>query len=98
MNYLSERLDQINELTLRRKDALFMYPLYVKEGEKLRKTLLESKIYVPILWPDVFYKCDKSSIEYDFALNILPLPIDQRYGLEEMDYIITVINSFLNED
>jgi len=33
-------------------------------------------------------------LEYDMARNILPLPIDQRYGKEEMEYICNLIEAF----
>ena len=30
-------------------------------------------------------------LEYQWAANILPLPCDQRYGKEEMEYMIKII-------
>ena len=57
----------------------------------LRKKLINSKIYIPTLWPDVLELCEKDSIEYNYAQNILPIPIDQRYNDKDMDYIISKI-------
>jgi len=54
-----------------------MYPFYCKKGAVVRKTLQASKIYIPTLWPDVFDICSFDSLEYDYAISILPLPVDQ---------------------
>ena len=35
----------------------------------------------------------EDSIEYDYATNILPLPCDQRYGIDDMKRIIIEINN-----
>ena len=34
--------------------------------------------------------CDRDSLEYHWAADILPLPCDQRYGPEEMEYMAAV--------
>ncbi len=69
----------------------FMYPLLLENGAQLRKRLQERKIYIPTLWPDVFCRCEKSETEYRLAESILPLPIDQRYGAEEMSFLAEAI-------
>lgn len=94
--YLHERLDPINQLKL--QSAAFMYPLMVGNGAVLRKRLQEERIYIPTLWPTVFEVAEKNSLEYTMAENILPLPIDQRYGIEEMKYIIKKINELSEVD
>jgi len=84
--YLNERLGGINLLEL--KPAKFMYPLMIGNGSELRKKLQAEKIYIPTLWPAVFEVSERESLEYRMAENILPIPIDQRYGIEDMEYII----------
>ena len=49
------------------------------------------KIYIPTLWPSVFELTTKEDIEYKMAENILPLPIDQRYTIEDMEYIVEAV-------
>lgn len=85
---LHRALDGVNELTLSTTPGTYMYPLLVKNGEQVRKKLQEKKIYIPILWPEVMERCAEDRIERSLAANVLPLPIDQRYGKNEMDYII----------
>lgn len=93
--YLHKKLGEINQLEVGTNDGPYMYPLYIKSGEYIRKKLQERKIYIPILWPAVFDKCGEEELEYDLAKNILPLPVDQRYTLEDMQYIINKINENL---
>ena len=39
----------------------------------------------------------KMNLEYDMAENILPLPIDQRYGSDDMSYILEILKSIMEE-
>ena len=68
-----------------------MYPLLVKDGDLLRKKLISKKIYVPLLWPNVLKETTNNMIEYYLANNIVPLPCDQRYTVDDMHYMIGVI-------
>lgn len=85
--FLHERLHGINRLNLTIPEGAFMYPLYLENGAEIRKKLQAMKIYIPTLWPSVFALCGKMEPEYDMAKNILPLPVDQRYWTEEMEYL-----------
>lgn len=89
--YLFDKLQDINMLGLSVPEGAFMYPLYLENGYKVRELLQEKKIYIPMLWPYVIDLCNKSDLEYELTLNILPLPVDQRYSIEHMDYIIETI-------
>lgn len=89
--YLHERLADSNRLKLRVPDGAFMYPYYVENGFELRKKLQAKKIFIPTLWPAVFNRCNQNELEYQMARNILPIPVDQRYGIEDMDYIVKEI-------
>ena len=93
--YLHEKLGAINQLNL--KPGTFMYPLLVKNGAGLRKKLQAEKIYIPTLWPTVFEVAGKDSLEYRMAEDILPLPIDQRYGIDDMKYIAERIIEMVGE-
>lgn len=90
-NYLFDALKKINKLRLKRIEGGFAYPLYMEDGNELRKKLIANKIYVSTLWPNVITDELKATLEYDMALNILPLPCDQRYDEEDMEYMIEII-------
>lgn len=80
-------LGGVNQLDLRVPDGPYMYPVYLEDGNDVRKLLQEKKIYIATLWPDVFDLCAEDEVEYDMARNILPIPIDQRYDTSDMEYV-----------
>lgn len=92
--YLHERLRDRNGLTIG-QTGTFMYPLLLENGAALRKKLQAEKIYIPTLWPDVFRMAEPCDTEYTMAENILPLPIDQRYGTEDMAYMLYKLEQLL---
>lgn len=60
------------------------FAIFSKERNKLQKKLRDNGIYAPIVWPkpeDMPYICDEAERLYE---NILCLPIDQRYDLDDM--------------
>ena len=89
--YLHQALKDINKLTLSNDPGTFMYPLMIDNGDDVRKKLIQNRIYIPTLWPDVFDFCAENSPEYYMSKNILPLPIDQRYSLYELSKLIEEI-------
>lgn len=94
--YLYGQFYNINKLILKKTTGAYAYPLYLENGVEIRNKLQEEKIYIPTLWPDVFDVCKVNDLEYKLAKNILPLPVDQRYGAEEMKYISERIKSFIS--
>lgn len=95
--YLDKRLSLVNKLSLRVPQGAFMYPLYVDNGAEIRKRLQAEKIFIPTLWPSVFEICVDDELEYDMAKNILPLPVDQRYTTEDMEYMVKNIFKYMKE-
>lgn len=93
---LHSLLGNINNLNLSVPYGAFMYPLYIEQGEEIRKELQKKKIYIPTLWPDVFEMCEADWLEYKMAKNILPIPVDQRYGDEDMNYLAKEILKCIN--
>lgn len=93
--FLYKGLKKINKLKLRMVDGAYCYPLYVENADKIRKNLIDNKIFVPLLWPNVIDDMDSETLEYKFAKNILPLPYDQRYTNKDMQTIITVIDKYI---
>lgn len=87
-DYLNIALENINELKISSVYGAFMYPLLIKDGLAIRKALQKEKIYIPTLWTNVMDECDPNSLEYRYAADILPIPVDQRYGKEDMRYIV----------
>ena len=101
-NYLLENLrskdDNIELIfkTLRIDETPLYFPIYIKNGnrEKIQKYLASKNIFCPIIWPKSEYiKETSEETEYIYN-NILCIPCDQRYNLQDMQKIIDEINSF----
>lgn len=92
--YLHEKLREVNKLNIRLIEGAFMYPFLIDDGMKIRKQLQQMKIYIPTLWPNVLEECEPDTLEYKFAAEILPIPVDQRYGFKDMEHLVNVINIF----
>lgn len=86
--YLHNELGDKNLLRLKFPEGPFAYPYYVENGIEVREKLAKEKIYIPTLWPNVLKENPKESIEYKFAANILPLPCDQRYNVNDMEIVV----------
>ena len=69
-----------------------VYPYYTT-NETLKQHLVENKIFCATYWPNVFEWCKKDDLEYKLANNIVSIPIDQRYGIKDMQRIVNVINN-----
>ena len=91
--FYNDRLKNMNILDLQSVDGAFAYPLLIEDGYRIRKELQQKKIYVPMLWPNVESSMPKDSLEHQFALNILPLPCDQRYTNNDIEYIIEEVQN-----
>lgn len=96
-SYMHERLRELNILNLTVPEGAFMYPLYIKKGMKIRSEMQKRNIYVPTLWPSVIKNCNENEMEYNMAKDILPLPIDQRYGKKELNIIIDSITQIIHK-
>ena len=82
--FLRERLQTSFSFALAADDVPMVYP-YVTDVMTLRSRLIEQKIYVAKYWPGV------SSAASACAERIIPLPIDQRYGVEDMQRMVSGI-------
>ena len=72
-------------------DAVPMVYPFLTEDDGLRQHLIDHKVFVAQYWPNVLNWCNEGSNDYQLTKRLLPLPIDQRYGSEEMERIIELI-------
>lgn len=71
-----------------------VYP-YWTDDATLRQRLISNKVFVATYWPNVLRDNPKQTPAHKLSASILPLPIDQRYGEEEMNHIIKLIKNNL---
>lgn len=75
------------------EDAVpLVYP-YLVPKKGLREKLIENKVFVACYWPNVLDWTTKNDLEYFFAYQMMPLPIDQRYTIKDMSKIIKIIDT-----
>ncbi len=91
-SFLADQLNVINRLSVVQPIGPFAYPLYLDNGQEIRKSLNEDGIYIPVLWPDMIAD---SEIAKELSENILPLPVDQRYSLDNMEFIVDSLKKHL---
>ena len=71
-----------------------VYP-FLSDDINLRKKLIDNKVYVASYWPNVQSWCNAESLENTLSQLLLPLPIDQRYSIDEMNFIVSVLKEFI---
>lgn len=95
--YLHQRLGDINRLRLKETEGAFAYPLLLDRGAEIRDKLIRENVYIPVLWPNVRDEMEPGSVEAQYADRILPLPCDQRYGLDEMEAVCGLVEAFYRQ-
>lgn len=71
-------------------------PVWVNNRDELKQFLINNNIYCPVHWPipiktNVFYSMQVN----DIYAHELSLVCDQRYGIDEMKYIVEVVSRFI---
>ncbi|WP_305251772.1 hypothetical protein [uncultured Muribaculum sp.] len=72
------------------------YPL-LTDDTSLKEILINNRIYIPTFWPNIFKWCKIDSLEYKLGSNLIAIPIDQRYGDNEMRFIANIIINHINK-
>ena len=89
--YIHEQLDDLNELAISCiNDVPMVYPL-LSHIKGLRERLIENGIYVARYWDNDQHIVPQNSRAAYLRDNLLPLPIDQRYTLDDMQRITDMI-------
>lgn len=68
-----------------------VYPYWTDNGDALKKKLIEQQVFVATYWPNVFEWAKQNDLEYELTNHVVCIPIDQRYGNEDMKRIASII-------
>jgi len=95
-DYLHKELGNINLINIESDlDFVpFVYPFMI-DNQDLRQKLIDNKIYIAKYWNEVLDRKNITEIEKKFVNQIIPLPIDQRYDLEDMKKIMKIIYKYM---
>ncbi|MFC4557938.1 hypothetical protein ACFO3D_06920 [Virgibacillus kekensis] len=78
---------------LAKYECPMFYPVIIKEKRNdVRKKLIDERIYCPVHWP-IPDQIKETNLNLDIYNTILSIPCDQRYGLDEMERIISIFQS-----
>ena len=83
---LHRLLEPEKQWNLAPDDVPMVYPYFTDDTE-LRDYLIKHKIFTAFYWPGIDSRC------VTLRSRILSLPLDQRYGAEDMEYIVRVIKN-----
>ena len=90
---LHDMLGKYNELSVQADQLVaspMVYPFLIKSN-KLRKRLIDNRVYVPQWWKCVLEIMEANDWERKLSKYLLPLPIDQRYGEKDMSNIANMV-------
>ena len=96
-NYLHNALGNYNYLELNENlSDCFCYPL-LRKNYIDKNVLANVNLFIPTFWKEIEDR--NSSNRYLFekflSQNLLPLPIDHRYGRREMDLMVNEVSKLL---
>lgn len=93
---LDSYLGTYNTLPFTTPDGPLAYPFFHPDAATIRKNLSSQRIYVPTYWSNVIENMGEDTIEYQYAANILVLPVDQRYSKTTMQTVADAVLKLLN--
>ncbi len=90
--HLHGALEEANPLkfTMAVDSVPMIYPFGTDDME-LRKRLIANKVYVATYWPGICDDAKTPSLERNLVNKVIPIPIDQRYTIDDMERIINLI-------
>ena len=95
-NFLSDKLSDCNKLHLPETAGMvpMIYP-FLPTHEIIKALLAENQIYIPTFWKEVL---ERNHTRYEFekslAAGLLPLPVDHRYTIEDMELLVSFVTKF----
>lgn len=93
-NMKSNNVDIVCRDISRLSSAPLYFAIYTSDRERLQKRLAEDQVYAPILWPITNSEVLINTTIKKIYERILAIPIDQRYGEEDMKKVISIINQY----
>lgn len=93
---LESFLGRFNLLNLSLEDDMvpMIYP-FLPDGDGLHPHLIKNRIYAARYWPETVSKPLPGSFERRLVKDMVALPVDQRYGIDEMQKVSSFVLSWL---
>lgn len=93
--YLHSKLGKFNQLNicLEKLESPLTYPFL--SNKKYSEYLIRHKIFIPTYWNDCLARISNNSSEYQFVNGITHLVCDHRYGVDDMQFQIDIIEKVM---
>ena len=90
--FLDEQLKNTNRIHWDLDDDAvpMVYP-YWTDDASLKQKLIANKVFVATYWPNVKEWTKDGMLEYELAEKLIPIPVDQRYGIKEMEIMENIV-------
>lgn len=95
---LHEQLKNTNEIGIDfySKSAPMIYP-YLTNDIELKEKLILNHIYVATYWPNISRWMNSSNSHESYLMNhLIPIPIDQRLNIYDIEHIVKIIQECKN--
>ncbi|RTR36366.1 hypothetical protein EKG37_02070 [Robertmurraya yapensis] len=94
--YLHKKIGKYNQLKIDTSalNGPMVYP-FLFPGENIKEVLIKNKIYIPTYWKEILQVTDENWYENYLSRKLVSIPIDQRYGIQDMNRILNVLNSLI---
>ncbi|MBC5991605.1 hypothetical protein [Pontibacter cellulosilyticus] len=96
-NYIQSELGHLNELKIDidAETVPFTYPFLPNRILDKNKLYING-LFIPSLWSDPSNRdCSGYSFDKELGLRLLPLPIDHRYNLNDMKFLVNKVKELL---
>jgi len=71
-----------------------VYP-FLSDDKSLKTHLIQKKIFIATYWPNVYQWVKKDAYEHFLTSNLVALPIDHRYNLQDMFYMLNILKQLI---
>ncbi|MBR5420283.1 MAG: hypothetical protein IK115_03945 [Lachnospiraceae bacterium] len=93
---LYEAFRETNRLQLPECCPAYLFPLLLPEqGRRIKKALIEEKIYISTLWAGKELAESGTDFEQGMRDDTVFLPLDQRYDAADMEYLISRVKQHM---
>ncbi|MCI8413840.1 MAG: hypothetical protein HFE47_07115 [Clostridia bacterium] len=99
---LYEELKEITDINIlsekmKKESIPFSLPITISGRQSFQKKLAEKGVYAPVLWPITEQQKEVCAFSRYVEENMLSLPIDQRYNIEDMKNIAERVREVVYE-
>jgi hypothetical protein len=88
-------LGNLNNFPINIESGTQMYYPFKCKDHLLKKKLLQKKVYTPTWWQHVINEVGASSVESEYTIETVLLPIDQRYSIKDMKILSDIVKNLI---